>query len=227
MGGGGGQETQNTGEYPTQFQPIARGAADQILQLQGALPLAAFGQPNPGQTAGVSPFQQAAMNFIPQLLAPSWGLETLQNLGQPIGQLANNAIGVGNQTSPFSNAMTALASGGFGTGQPSFPGMAAPSPFQMQNPNMTQAAPQPNIVGGGQDLIAQLVAQLSQPIPATTPVLAGGVTGPTPASAALAAPPLPGAPGAPQAGTTPAASPQPPFQPPTRQMAPNGDWIYR
>lgn len=182
MGGSGGgtQSTTNTASYPEEFKPLATGAVNQMLRLQGKLPLAQFAQPNPGQTAGISPFQQATMNFIPSLLAPSWGLETLQNMGQPIGQLANNAIGVGNQTSPFSNAMTALASGGFGTGQQSFPGMAAPPTFQMQNPNMTQAAPQPNVVGGGQDLISQLLAQLSQPVPSSVPTLPGGVTGPVP-----------------------------------------------
>ena len=182
MGGsGGGQQTStSTASYPEEFRPLAASAREQIQALQGALPLASFGQANPGQTAGLSPFQQATMNFAPQLLAPSWGLDTLQNMGQPIGQLANNAIGVGNQTAPFSNALTALASGGFGTGQQSFPGQPAPTPFQLQQPTMTTPAPQPNVVGGGNDLIAQLMAQLTQPIPGSTPTLPGGVTGPIP-----------------------------------------------
>src|SRR3990172_7361909 len=133
MGGGGQNQattTENQASYPAEFKPLATGAANQILNMQRRLPLSSFAKANPGQTAGISPFQQAVMNFAPQLLAPSWGLETLQNLGQPINQLAGNAVGVGNQTSPFSNALTALASGGFGTGQPSFPGAAAPTPFQ-------------------------------------------------------------------------------------------------
>lgn len=182
MGGSGGgtQSTTNSATYPDEFKPLATGAGKQILAMQKALPLAQFGKANPAQTAGLAPFQQATMNLIPQLLAPSWGLETLQNLGQPIGSLANNAIGVGNQTGPFSTALSALASGGFGTGQQSFPGASPQTPFQMQTPNMTQAAPQPNVVGGGNDLIAQLMAQLSQPIPQTTPTLPGGITGPTP-----------------------------------------------
>lgn len=182
MGGSGGgtQTSTNTASYPAEFKPLAKRAATEIHALQGALPLASFGQAQPGQTAGIAPFQQATMNVLPGLLAPSWGLETLQNLGQPLNQLAGNAIGVGNQNAPFSNALTALASGGFGTGQPSFPGAAAPSPFQLQTPTMAQAAPQPNVVGGGQDLISQLLAQLSQPIPTSTPVLPGGVIGPVP-----------------------------------------------
>lgn len=183
MGGSGGgeQQTTNTASYPAEFKPLAKGAASQILGLQKSLPLASFGQANPAQTAGIAPFQQATMNMLPQLLAPSWGLDTLQHLGQPINQLAGNATGIGNQTSPYSNALTALASGGFGTGQQSFPGAPAPTPFNMQTPGMTQSAPQPTIMGPGTNgLIAQLMSQLGRPVPSSTPVLPGGVTGPVP-----------------------------------------------
>lgn len=187
MGGGGGQEVKNTGEYPAEFKPLATKAAAQIGQMQQALPLAGFAAPNPGQTAGIAPFQQAAMNMAPQLLAPSWGLQTLQQMGQPVNQLANNAIGVGNQTSPFTNAMSALASGGFGTGNPSFPGAQPQTPFQMQQPGMPAIAPQANVVGGSPDQMAQLTSQLSRPIPPSTPILPGAVTGPVPPTSTQAA----------------------------------------
>lgn len=173
-GGGGTQSTTNTASYPKEFKPLAKGAADQILAMQNSLPLAGFGQANPGQTAGISPFQQATMNMIPHLLAPSWGLETLQNLGAPMSQLAQNATAAGN---PYSTALTALASGGFGGGQQSFPGMTLPPPI----PGMAQAAPQSTVAGPGTNgLIAQLMAQLSQPVPSSTPTLLGGITGPVP-----------------------------------------------
>ncbi len=182
MGGSGnGQQTStNTASYPEEFKPLANSAREQIQAMQQALPLAGFAQPNPGQTAGIAPFQQATMNMLPGLLAPSWGLNTLQQMNQPLGQLAGNAIGVGNQTSPFTNALAALASGGFGTGQPSFPGAQPQTPFQMQAPTTPQAAPQSNVMGGSPDMIAQLMAQLSRPVPQTTPTLPGGVTGPVP-----------------------------------------------
>jgi len=174
MGGSGGgtQTSTNTASYPAEFKPLAKSAVSQIQGLQNMLPLAQFGQAHPGQTAGIAPFQQATMNFLPQLLAPSWGLETLQNLGQPINQLAGNAIGVGNQNTPFSNALAAVSSGGFGTGRQSFPGASAPTPFNLQTPNMTQATPQPTVVGPGTEgLVPQLQNQLSSPVPSSTPVL--------------------------------------------------------
>lgn len=177
-GGGGTQTSTNTASYPEEFKPLATGAANQIRSLQKALPLSQFSAPNPAQTAGIAPFQQATMNMLPQLLAPSWGLDTLQHLGQPITQLAGNAVGIGNQTSPFSNALAALSSGGFGTGQPVFPGSMPPTPFNLQTPGMTQPAPQPTIMGPGtNNLIPQLTSQLAKPVPSSTPILpAGGAT---------------------------------------------------
>jgi hypothetical protein len=183
MGGGGeGQQTtQNTGTYPEEFKPIARNAAKNILAMQSALPLVGFSQPNPGQTAGLAPFQQAVANFAPSLLAPSWGLQTLQNLGGPISQLAGNAINAGNQTDPYTRAMNAAASGGFGAGAQSFPGAPFQNPTALVAPSFNQTAPQPTVVGPGtENLISQLTGSLSSPIPATTPTLSGAVTGPLP-----------------------------------------------
>lgn len=172
-GSGGGQETQNTGEYPAQFQPLAQGAANQILKLQKALPLARFANPNPGQTAGIAPFQQAAMNFMPNLLNPSWGLQSLQNMGGGMDAMMGNTLGANN---PYNTALNALSSGGFGTGNPSFPQVAQPT-----LPNLNVPGAQPTVLGPGTEgLVASLLSQLSQPIPGSVPVLNAPVTGPIP-----------------------------------------------
>ena len=185
MGGSGGgnqsSTTSNTASYPAEFKPLAKGAGAQILAAQKALPLANFANANPSQTAGLAPFQQAVANFSPYLLAPSWGLSTLQNLGQPINQLAGNAVSVGNQTDPYTRAMTALQSGGFGGGATSFPGGPMAPPPQLQLPGMTQTAPQSNVVGApNSDFISQLLASLHMPQTATTPILNAPITGPVP-----------------------------------------------
>lgn len=167
MGGspGGTQTTTNTASYPKEFRPLAKGAAGQILDLQNQLPLAGFGQAHPGQTAGISPYQQAVLNFTPQLLAPSWGLSALQNLGQPINQIVQNA---GSPSSPYAAALNALSSGGFGTGRPVFPSAGGSLP----TPSLTSPTPQSTVVGPGtSDLVSQLQSQLSSPVPSTTPIL--------------------------------------------------------
>lgn len=211
MGGGGGQEVKNTGEYPAEFKPLASGAAKQIQAMQNALPLAGFAVERPGQTAGIAPFQQAAMNMMPGLLTPSWGLQTLQQSGPSANQLASNAISVGNQTSPFTNAMAALQSGGLGSGRESFPGLLPTTPASpMQNPNIQSAAPQPNVMGYDANLAPTLQSQLERPIQPSTPVDSALGNGFSAATAPAAGGKSPGS--APMPGATP-GSPSPTASP--------------
>lgn len=209
-GGGGTQTSTNVASYPEEFKPLATSARKQIQGLQQALPLVGFAQPNPGQTAGISPFQQATMNFIPNLLAPSWGLSTLQNLDDPITQLAGNAINVGNQTDPYTQSLNALRSGGFGAGSQSFPGAPFQPPESMTPPQMTQVAPQATILGpGNEQLIATLMSQLTGPLPTTTPVLNAPIMGQVPPR-----PTLPSSrPGAPPPAVAPPRPTGRPLQP--------------
>lgn len=173
-GGGGPQtsETKNSAQYPDEFKPLAAGAAQQLLSLQSALPVSQFANPHQAQIAGLSPFQQATMNFLPQTLAPTWGLQQMQNMSQPINTLANNSLNVGNNTGGFNQAMQALFSGGLGSGHQAFPGMTPPTAPHLQGVNAV-TAPQQTVVGPNTaNLVSMLQDQLNgQPIPASTPIL--------------------------------------------------------
>ena len=174
MGGGQGQTTQttNTASYPAQFQPLATSAVRQIQALQNALPVAQFAGAQPAQIAGISPFQQATMNFLPNILAPSWGLQQLQELGTPMANLANQALNVGNASQGYTNAANALGTGGFGVGSPSNPVFGGISANPLSPLNFSPTSTQPTVAGPGTgDLVSQLLAQLSQPVPQSTPTL--------------------------------------------------------
>lgn len=77
---GGGSQTTTKAEFPPEFRPLATSAVSQIQALQNAQPLASFGTADPQDVAGISPFQQAALNFVPQLFAPSPGVAALHSL---------------------------------------------------------------------------------------------------------------------------------------------------
>src|SRR5215831_7532397 len=85
FGGGGGGSSQTTSsthaEYPPEFAPIAAGAANQILALQGRLPLSNFAAFTPGGTAGTSPIQNFMIsNLLPGMLEPTAGTQGLLQL---------------------------------------------------------------------------------------------------------------------------------------------------
>src|SRR5215831_2988125 len=82
-GGGGSSTTQSSthAEYPPEFRPIVTGSANQILALQGRLPLSNFAQFAPGGTAGTSPIQNFMIsNMLPGIMGPSPGTQGLLQL---------------------------------------------------------------------------------------------------------------------------------------------------
>jgi hypothetical protein len=154
MGGSGGGGTQTTqAEYPPEFRPLATAAVEQIRALQRALPLAAFAEPRPPLTAGVSPYQQAAMNLLPGLLTPTAGLQSLGTLGPSFAGAAQNALQAGQPTGGAQWALNRLAPG------------VVPLPNMMLVPGPTSFAPQ--TLGD----VATLQAALQQPIPGMTPFM--------------------------------------------------------
>src|SRR5687767_4802163 len=124
MGGGGSSRTQSASDakYPEEFKPLASSAVKQIQNMQNALPLQYFAGANPAGVADVSPYQQAAMNMLPNTLAPTWGLSQMQQMNPAFNSVMANATQAGNNPNAiYSGALQALTSGGFGQGQQSFP----------------------------------------------------------------------------------------------------------
>lgn len=175
-GGGGTTTTSTEAQFPPEFRPLAKSAVKEIQGLQGALPLSQFATPAPQGTAGISPFQQATLNEIPFMLAPSPALQTLQGLTQPFGQLAQFATNAG---APTAGAQAALA----GLGVPIAP-MVPPALTLPVTPTQT------NILGGP-TLPGTLAAQLHAPIPTETPILTPPPLGPPGVAPAASAQPSP------------------------------------
>ncbi len=183
--GGGGSDTQTTSstkaEFPPEFRPLAEGAVEQILALQGQLPLSQFAEFAPQPTAGVSPFQQAALNFLPGLLQPSAGLNTLNALTAPVGQAAGQAFGAGQRTAGAQGALDALVASGrvpAGTAAPPIPAFT----LQQFLASLPGAQQLPSVIPGADP--QALAAQLGAPIPPQTPILTGSAQGvPSPAQA--------------------------------------------
>ena len=161
MGGGGSRPQSSTttqsAEYPPEFRPLASSAVGQIQALQNLLPLAQFGATHPMQTAGISPFQQATLNQIPFTLSPTAGLQGLFGLQQPLGNLAQAALGYGGPTPAAQWALSRL-------GAPQFVGGPPPS-------ITPQGIATPTNVLGAPTLPADLAALLAQSVPPTTPFL--------------------------------------------------------
>ena len=171
MGGGGSDSTtQSTtnATFPPEFRPLAEGAVEQILALQQALPLSQFAGTEPQGVAGIAPFQQAALNFIPGLLQPSAGLNPLNELTTPLSQAAGQAFGVGQRAPGTQGALDALVASGrvpAGTAAPPTPAFSLQQ-FLSQLPQSQQLASV--IPGVDPQALAQL---LGRPIPQTTPVI--------------------------------------------------------
>ena len=161
MGGGGSRPQSSTttqsAEYPPEFRPLASSAVGQIQALQNLLPLAQFGATHPMQTAGISPFQQATLNQIPFTLSPTAGLQGLFGLQQPLGNLAQAALGYGGPTPAAQWALSRL-------GAPQLAGGLPPN-------IMPQGVAAPTNVLGAPISSMDLAALLGQPIPQATPFL--------------------------------------------------------
>lgn len=152
--GGGGQETTTRAEFPPEFRPLAEAAVRQIMALQQGLPLSQFGTPRLTPTAGISPFQQAAMNMLPQTLAPTAGLQSLATLGPSLAGTAQRSLEAGAPTVGANWALQQLA-----------PGLSPMQGATTPVPGPTTFVPQP--LGDVQGL----TQQLGRPIPTETPAL--------------------------------------------------------
>lgn len=182
MGGGPSNSQTTTGtdaKYPAEFAPLASSAVKQIQQLQGALPLATFSQAQPQGVAGISPFQQATMNMLPSTLAPSWGLQTMQNLTPGFSNVMNNATIAGNNPNNiYSGALQALGSGGFGAGKPAFPAM--PTQFMdMTKVQLPNAQTNQTVLGPHTENVMAQLQGLNRAVPNSTPVQSSPVIGPS------------------------------------------------
>lgn len=127
MGGSGGgqhQVSETGAAYPEEFRPLATAAVNQIKNMQIANPLSQYAAAHPQSVAGIAPLQQAAMNLGPKALQTNWGLETMQNMTQPLNTISQNAAAIGN-VNPYASVLQALGSGGFGAGKQAFPGLSS------------------------------------------------------------------------------------------------------
>jgi len=174
MGGGGsqGSRTEAQSTYPTEFKPLAKAAADQIQAFQLLSPVSMFAATSPQRVAGISPFQQAGMNLIPNLLNPLPTLAQLRAFNAPIGYAASGAYAAGQQTPASRAGMQALINSG------RVPSFDTVSPVQPVSPAAFQAGLPANIPsetallsGMTVPQVAALQAQLARPIPTTVPVL--------------------------------------------------------
>ena len=163
MGGGGDTVSTQAAEFPPEFRPLATSAVGQIQALQNLLPLAGFGTFAPQGTAGVSPFQQAAMNLVPRALTPTTGLAALYGTANPLGLSALSAMQAGQQTPGAQQALRAL--GLTGVAPPS----VTPNQFAAAIPQVVP--PQSIVPGMSAAEVAGLFGQLQRPLPTTTPTV--------------------------------------------------------
>lgn len=110
-GGGGGRQVQTSeASFPSEFRPLATSAVTEIQELQRRLPLAQFAEFQPGGTAGISPLQRAAIEFLlPATLGLPSGTQALFSLAPPTEFAALGSAQAGAPTQGAQSALDLLA----------------------------------------------------------------------------------------------------------------------
>lgn len=84
-GGGGGQRTQTSMPVvPDEYKPLVNAQVQALLGLQQALPISSFAAWNPRPVAPMSAYTQEFMNMVPLMQVPTFGLQSVANLGPRI-----------------------------------------------------------------------------------------------------------------------------------------------
>lgn len=84
-GGGGGQRTQTSMPVvPEEYKPLVNAQVQALLGLQQALPISSFATWNPRPVAPLSAYTQEFLNMVPLMQVPTFGLQSVANLGPRI-----------------------------------------------------------------------------------------------------------------------------------------------
>lgn len=111
---GGGSETKQEATPNPTTEPAYKGATEQILGLQSAMPLGSqrFTGYQPAPVAGLSPFQTAGMNLVPSMIENPAGVRGMYDLMTPFQKTVKNLWGASGPTQGAQSALDSLASSG-------------------------------------------------------------------------------------------------------------------